>query len=279
MSRWRGSVSQIEFEPSFEKQRISACGLTSGVKNPLNHQRASSFDRTFEIDRLGCMEQVTRFLLILHVAAGSTALLAAIFAISFRKGAKKHNLAGKTYFWSMMAVAATAIPVSILRPNLMLFFVALFSSYMAYAGWRFGRKSRYIMNRKPYVEWSMLIVGIAMVVSGFLEVFAGATMGWVLVAFGSIGLQFGIQDIRGWGKTEDFGTRISIHLAHMLGGTIATVTAVLVQQIVPRLDPTSPFNAIVWLAPTVTITPLIFIWARKVKATQKVRLFQRAMPR
>lgn len=221
------------------------------------------------------MEQLTRFLLILHVAAGSLALLAVIFAISFRKGARKHNFAGKTYFWSMMAVAATAIPVSILRPNIMLFFVALFSSYMAYAGWRFGRKSRYILKRKPYVEWSMLLVGIAMVVSGLVEVFAGATMGWVLVAFGSIGLQFGIQDIRGWGKTEDFGTRISNHLAHMLGGTIATVTAVLVQQVVPRLDPTSPFNVIVWLAPTVIITPLIIIWARKVKATQKVRLFQK----
>ena len=225
------------------------------------------------------MEELTRFLLIVHVAAGSLALLAAIFAISFRKGAKNHNLAGKTYFWSMMAVAVTAIPVSILRPNLMLFFVALFSSYMAYAGWRFGRKSRYIMTRAPYVEWAMLVVGIAMIVSGLVQVFSGAPMGWVLVAFGSIGLQFAVQDLRGWGKTEDFGTRISNHLSHMLGGTIATITAVLVQQVVPRLDPASPFKVIVWLAPTVIITPLIIIWARKVKATQKVRLFQRAMPR
>jgi hypothetical protein len=223
------------------------------------------------------MEQLTRFLLIIHVAAGSLALLAAIFAISFRKGAKKHNLAGITYFWSMLAVAATAIPVSILRPNLMLFFVALFSSYMAYAGWRFGRKSRYIMTRKPYVEWGMLLVGIAMIVSGLVQVFSGAPMGWVLVAFGSIGLQFAVQDLRGWGKSEDFGTRISNHLSHMLGGTIATITAVLVQQVVPRLEPTSPFKVIVWLAPTVIITPLIVVWARKVKATQKVRLFQKPL--
>lgn len=234
-----------------------------------------SLGNPFEVNSLVSMEQLTRFLLIVHVAAGSLALLAAIFAISFRKGAKKHNLAGKTYFWSMMTVAATAIPVSILRPNLMLFFVALFSSYMAYAGWRFGRKSRYIMNRKPYVELAMLFVGLAMVVSGFLQVFTGTPMGWVLVAFGSIGIQFAVQDLRGWRKTVDFGTRISNHLSHMLGGTIATVTAVLVQQVVPRLEPTSPFKVIVWLAPTVMITPLIIIWARKVKATQKVRLFQK----
>jgi uncharacterized membrane protein len=228
-----------------------------------------------EISRLSDMEQITGLLLILHVAAGALALIAALVAISVRKGAKKHNLAGKTYFWSMMTVAATAIPVSIIRPNLMLFFVALFSSYMAYAGWRFGRKSRYLMNQPPFIEWAMLLVGLAMIGTGVMQVLDQTPMGWVLVAFGSIGLQFAVQDIRGWGKTEDFGTRISNHLSHMLGGTIATITAVLVQQVVPRLDPSSPFKVVVWLAPTVIITPLIIIWARKVKTTQKVRLFQK----
>jgi hypothetical protein len=249
------------------------------VKNPLRNQRVLSFGCTFAINRLDDLELLTRFLLILHVAAGSLALLAAIFAISLRKGARKHNLAGKTYFCCMMAVAATAIPVSLLRPNLMLFFVALFSAYMAYAGWRFGHKSRFVMKRKPYVEWTMLGVGVAMVVSGLVEVLTGTPMGWVLVAFGSIGLQFAVQDLRGWGKTEDFGTRISNHLSHMLGGTIATITAVLVQQVVPRLEPTSPFKVFVWLAPTVIITPLIVIWARKVKVTQKVRLFASKSPK
>lgn len=224
------------------------------------------------------MESLTRALLILHVLAGSSALAAAIFAISFRKGATKHNLAGKIYFWSMMAVAATAIPVSILRPNLMLFFVALFSAYMAYAGWRFGRKSRYLMNRPPYVEWGMLLVGIAMTITGLFQVFTTSTMGWVLVAFGAIGIQFAVQDIRGWRKAENFGTRISNHLSHMLGGTIATVTAVLVQQVVPRLDSASAFRVVVWLAPTVIITPLIAVWARKVQKTQRVRLFDKKSP-
>ena len=225
------------------------------------------------------MQTLTQVLLFLHVLAGSFALLAALFAISLRKGASKHNFAGRIYFWSMMTVAATALPVSVLRPNLMLFFVALFSSYMAYAGWRFGKKARYIMNRRPFVEWAMLLVGIAMVSSGAIQVFTSNPMGWVLVAFGAIGLQFGIQDVRGWGKTEDFGTRISNHLSHMLGGTIATITAVLVQQVVPRLDAASPFKVVVWLAPTVIITPLIVVWARKVQSTQKVRLFASKDPK
>lgn len=214
-----------------------------------------------------------KLLLTLHVAAGSVALLAAFAAISLKKGSPKHNLVGRIYFWAMMAVALTAIPVSIARPNLMLFFVALFSSYMAYSGWRFGRKSRYIMNRPPAIEWGMLVVGLAMVTTGLIEVFAVSPMGWVLVAFGSIGIQFAVQDIRSWGKTEEFAKRISNHLTHMLGGTIATITAVLVQQVVPRLGEDNPYAAAVWLAPTVIITPMIAIWARQVQKTKQLRLF------
>jgi hypothetical protein len=214
-----------------------------------------------------------KLLLNLHVAAGSVALLAAFAATSLKKGSPKHNLVGRIYFWAMMAVALTAIPVSIARPNLMLFFVALFSSYMAYSGWRFGQKSRYIMNRPPAIEWGMLLVGLAMVTTGLIEVFAVSPMGWVLVAFGSIGIQFAVQDIRSWGKTEEFAKRISNHLTHMLGGTIATITAVLVQQVVPRLGEDNPYAAAVWLAPTVIITPMIAIWARQVQKTKQLRLF------
>ena len=214
-----------------------------------------------------------KLLLALHVAAGSVALLAAFAAISLKKGSPKHNLVGRVYFWAMMAVALTAIPVSIARPNLMLFFVALFSSYMAYAGWRFGRKSRYIMNRPPVIEWGMLVVGVAMVTTGLIEVITVSPMGWVLVAFGSIGTQFAVQDIRGWGKTEEFAKRISNHLTHMLGGTIATITAVLVQQVVPRLGEGNPYAVAVWLAPTIIITPMIAVWATQVQKTKQLRLF------
>lgn len=219
------------------------------------------------------MEILTKSLIWLHVFAGSIALLAAVLAISLRKGSPRHNLVGLVYFGAMMAVAITALPVSIIRPNLMLFFVALFSAYMAYAGWRFGKQARYITKRPPIIEWGMLLVGAAMILTGLIQVFSSNSLGWVLVAFGAIGLMFAVQDLRGWGQKVDFGQRISNHLSHMLAGTIATVTAVLVQQVVPRLDHGSPFKVIVWLAPTLIITPLIVIWARKVRTTQKVRLF------
>lgn len=218
------------------------------------------------------METLARILLIVHVAAGSIALLAAVAAISVRKGSPRHNLLGRIYFWAMMTVATTAIPVSLIRPNALLFLVALFSSYMAYAGWRLGRAARAKPTRPPIVEWGMLVVAIGMIGYGLVMAFTGMPMGWALVAFGSIGLQFAVDDVRNWTVERAFSARIQSHLQHMLGGTIATITAVLVQQIVPRLGDGNPWAVVVWLSPTVVITPLIALWSRHVARTGRTRL-------
>jgi hypothetical protein len=175
----------------------------------------------------------------------------------------------------MVAVAVTAIPVSIIRPNALLFLVALFSAYMAYAGWRLGRKARAVPSRPPFVEWAMLVVAIGMIIYGLVMAITGAPMGWALVAFGGIGLQFAIEDIRNWSAERPFAARIQSHLQHMLGGTIATITAVLVQQIVPRLGEGNPWAVVVWLSPTVIITPLIALWSRRVAITGRTRLWAR----
>lgn len=218
-------------------------------------------------------ETIAKYLLFVHVVAGTTALLCAIVAISVRKGAKVHNLVGRIYFWAMMTIAVTALPVSVIRPNIMLFLVALFSSYMAYVGWKFGRRSRYLGGKRPIVPFLMLAIGLFMIGVGLIQVFSGSPMGWALAAFGGIGVQFSITDIRVHGKELDFADRITMHLTHMLGGTIATVTAVLVQQVVPRMGAENPWAVAVWLAPTLVITPLIASWSRAVQKTKRARLF------
>ena len=219
------------------------------------------------------MELLTRILLTCHVAAGTVSLICAFIAISVKKGRKVHNLVGRIYFIAMMGVALTSVPVAIIRPNAMLFLVALFSSYMAYVGWRFGRQSRLKTETKPIVEWAMVVVAVVMVGYGFFSVMTGTPMGWVVVAFGGIGLQFAITDLKVAKIKLDFANRMAAHLQHMLGGTIATVTAVLVQQVVTRMEAGNPWAVAVWLAPTVVITPMIAVWSRKVLTTKKAKLF------
>lgn len=219
------------------------------------------------------MELITSILLAIHVASGGIALISASVAISVKKGRRVHNLVGRIYFIAMMGVAVTAVPVAIIRPNAMLFLVALFSSYMAYVGWRFGRQSRLKQETKPIVEWAMVVVAVIMVGYGLFSVITGTPMGWVVVAFGGIGLQFAITDLKVAKIKLDFANRIAAHLQHMLGGTIATVTAVLVQQVVTRMETGDPWAVAVWLAPTVIITPTIAMWSRQVLKTKKARLF------
>ena len=57
--------------------------------------------------------------------------------------------------------------------------------------------------------------------------------------------------------------RIANHLQRMLGGTIATITAVLVQQLVPRIQITQIPELIIWIGPTLVLTPLITYWSKK----------------
>ena len=79
---------------------------------------------------------MTNLVLILHVIAGTIALFAGIVAVSSRKGAGAHLVAGTVFFVSMLAMAAfadylaIAIPEQI--PNL---FIGTFTIYLVATGW------------------------------------------------------------------------------------------------------------------------------------------------
>lgn len=79
---------------------------------------------------------MTNLALILHVIAGTIALLAGIVAMSSRKGARTHRLAGTVFFVSMLVMAvfadylAVAMPEQI--PNL---FIGTFTIYLVATAW------------------------------------------------------------------------------------------------------------------------------------------------
>jgi hypothetical protein len=58
---------------------------------------------------------------------------------------------------------------------------------------------------------------------------------------------------------RDPSARIAAHLGRMLGGTIAAVTAFTVVNV--RIEPAF----VVWLAPTVVLTPVIAYWTARVR--------------
>ena len=198
-------------------------------------------------------------LLSIHILAGTIALLCAALAISSEKGKKFHVLSGRTYFWSMVGIFLTAIPMSIINSNLFLFLIAIFSFYLAFAGMRFAKNRKGIATTIDWIAVSLMILsGLGMWALAVIYFINDNSQYITLLVFGFIALALGYGDYRSHkNKTAIGKERIAKHLTNMMAGTIAVVTAVLVVNV--NIEPIW----IWWLLPTAVITPIIFYWNKK----------------
>ena len=200
-------------------------------------------------------------LLVIHIAAGSVALLTAFVALVTAKGGVIHVRAGRVYAIGMTLIFLTAIPLAILGASVFLLLIAFFSFYLVFAGWRFARNR----SRRPQpVDWiAVAILGLTGVAMwGYAVVLALSGAGnWItLVAFGFIAVALSVADGlffnrgRSGRRRPAPHLRIQRHLTNMMAGTIATITAVMVVNV-----STNPVW-LPWLLPTIVITPLIIWW-------------------
>lgn len=171
-----------------------------------------------------------QLLLIIHVLAGTVALMSVAFAVSSEKRKE--------------------IPCHF-RENL--FLIAIFSCYLVFAGMPFARNRKGIPS---IINW--LAVGL-MTFSG-ISMWLLATAYFVnknpryitLMVFGFIALILGITDLRSYkNKTATGKIQISRHLTNMMGVTIALITADLVTSV--NIQPVW----IWWIPPTITVVPVI----------------------
>lgn len=82
------------------------------------------------------METTANVLLVLHIIAGSTALICGLLAIISAKGGVLHRRSGRVFFWSMVAVSLSALFIASIHSNVFLFQIGLFSLYMVHGGSR-----------------------------------------------------------------------------------------------------------------------------------------------
>ena len=199
-------------------------------------------------------------LLPIHIASGSIALFSAVLAISTEKGKKFHVLSGKSYFWGMVLIFLTAIPMSIINSNVFLFLIAIFSFYLAFSGMRFARNRSGVPTRVDLIAVNfMFLSGAGMWILAIIFFINNDSQFITLIVFGFLALSLGYGDFRTFkNETAKGKERIAKHLTNMMGGTIAVVTAVLVVN--PPTDP----EWVWWILPTFLITPLIFWWNNKV---------------
>ena len=199
-------------------------------------------------------------LLSIHILAGSVALLSAASALLTEKGKKFHVLIGKAYFWSMVIIFLTAIPMSIITGNVFLFLIAIFSFYLAFSGVRFAKNRTGVPTRLDLIAVNfMFLSGVGMWILAIIFFIDNDSQFITLTVFGFLALFLGYGDFQTFKDQTAIGKeRIAKHLTNMMGATIAVVTAVLVVN-----PPTNP-EWVWWILPTVLITPVIFWWNKKV---------------
>ncbi len=212
------------------------------------------------ISHLLSENDMMQILLPIHILAGTIALLCAALAVSSEKGKKLHVFSGRTYFWCMVAIFLTAIPMSIITSDIFLFLIAIFSFYLAFAGMRFARNRKGVATTLDWITVSLMILsGVGMWILA-ANYFTNNDSQYIpLLVFGFLAIALGYADFKSHkNKTAIGKERLSRHLTNMMGGTIAVITAVLVVNV--DLKP----EWVWWVLPTVLITPVIFWWNAKV---------------
>jgi hypothetical protein len=197
-------------------------------------------------------------LLTIHIAGGTVALLALLPAVVLARGTglrvhPQHRRAGLVYVGGMIAAVGTAYPLAVLLPSVFLGAVGVFTTYLVASGWRWMRRgSHATATAGRGLAVAMLVAGAGMVVVGAGQLRDGDGLGVALLVFAGIGGALAVEDLRALRvERPQRRDRMALHLGRMLGGAIATITAVLVVNV--TTDPVW----LAWIAPTVVISPVI----------------------
>ncbi|WP_304518178.1 hypothetical protein [Cecembia rubra] len=214
------------------------------------------------------MEKFLQTLLVIHIAAGSAALLSGIAAIIFKKGKKGHNLSGKMYYWSMLIIGITAFGIAIPKGNMFLLMIGGFSTYMTLTGYRFLQFRRNQGIKFGFWDYVFIVTGFVTLIIPTLYF---TQVGWHKIGgFGVVFVVFGLMlagmllgDLRIGRELTTYPRAwfLNMHISRMMGAFIATCTAFLVQNW--HTDPVF----IAWLLPTVVFTPVIIYYQRKYKVS------------
>ncbi len=201
---------------------------------------------------------IAQILLILHIAAGSLALLSGGVAAFAAKGGKLHTRLGRVFAFAMLVTAVFAVALSIIRPNTFLLAVGFFTLYLTGSGWLWAR--RIPLDRRAKLGRYVGYFGLATALYMLYAAYNPPAINIVLIVFAGILLSMASFDAFRKSRPK---TPLALHGARMGGAYIAAFTAFVVVNI--------DLGIWGWLAPTVVGSPLITlgIWRYNNRKTKK----------
>lgn len=203
--------------------------------------------------------------LAVHIAAGSTALLAGPLALAVAKGGRAHARIGRGFYYAMLVVAATALVLAVSKSNPFLFAVGIFSGYLNLTGTAvLQRKQRGQLHQTGPFEWALAgMLALACLYFGGYGAYLllhGNPFGLVFLGFVFGGQRMLRQD---WQLLRQRGlqptTWLTLHISRMVGTCIAAYTAFFVNAL-PQI------GMLGWFLPTLVGAPLVAYWLRRVQA-------------
>jgi uncharacterized membrane protein len=214
--------------------------------------------------------------IVIHVTAALISLGVAPVAMAVSKGGTAHRRWGLVYFWGMVTVNSAALLLLTWRFNVFLFGITILTLYQVVTGYRALQRKRPQQLAAPHwFDWSFLLLtlvtGAGLLIWGVATLF-GLTNAWIpggdglWVVMGLLPLIFGgailnnvLADLRLMRQPPaDRNWWWYYHMERMVGSYIGLLTALMVQQVGPRLP--DSYAWIVWVAPTLIGTPLLIRW-------------------
>jgi hypothetical protein len=209
-----------------------------------------------------------RYILVLHILAGASALLLLWVPLFARKGGTLHRRVGWMYVVAMGTVACTALALATLRltngdptddaAGLFLGHVAVLTGKNVFAGMRALRHRRPSSPLLHALDWG---VSIALAASSLVMAVRGATSGAPLpMIFAVLGMTSAVPEFLYLAKISPRPNAwLFRHLTNMVTSGIAAITAFLVVN-APRFG-VRIFNPFVWTIPALLGALGIAIWS------------------
>jgi uncharacterized membrane protein len=172
--------------------------------------------------------------LTIHIFSGGLSLLLGTWNLLQKKGNVSHKKVGLVFVWGMLITGFSAFILAILKPNVFLFIIGIFTVYLVGTGQRYIHLKKLKKGQVPkWIDWlltiSMMVIGIGFVFWGIYMMINGDSMGMALITFGLIGLLSVRKDFQNYrGKARKKMYWLAAHIARITGAYIASVTAFLV---------------------------------------------------
>lgn len=208
-------------------------------------------------------------IILIHVLAGSTALISGLFAMFTKKGRGNHNKAGLIYKYAMYVTCLFAVSATLIKFQSFFLAIGLFSFYLVFSGDRaiklWQLKSTYQVKKVDHlINIFFLLVSVYMVGWPLVKmIMVGKFFVSVLMIFGLIMFFNVLKDFKNYRNSDLFEPKqkywLLRHIGMMGGSYISAFTAFAVNNIAIEA------NYLIWLAPTLIGTFFI------VKATRNWR--------